>query len=94
MLLSACHGFRIQAGRIFLQFVVQRFQADAEYLSGTSLVIVGGLQSLHDQLPLGFADGCSYSQMNRVGIDLRYLQLRSSESRRIETTDRPIGREF
>src|SRR5664279_876467 len=53
---------------VFLQLVVQRLEADAQNLCGTSLVVMRAFQRLEDQQALALAHGRPDSQMDRVGV--------------------------
>src|SRR5882757_6131966 len=49
---------------VFLQLVVQRFQADAQDLGSPRLVVARRLQGLQDQHPLGFIHGAANFYVN------------------------------
>src|SRR5260370_28488069 len=53
---------------VLFEFVMQSLQADAQNLGSAGLVVVGGLESLQNQQPLGFAYGCAHAHANRVRI--------------------------
>ncbi len=65
---------------VLLQFVMERFQADAEDLRGPRLVVAGRLQGLQDQHFLCFFHSGAHTQANRIGIIGRGAQRGLSKS--------------
>src|SRR5579872_7547513 len=74
---------RARGGRspIFLELIMQGFQAYAEDFSGPRLVVIGGFQGLHDELPFGFLHRGAHSQMQSIGIHGGSARRSMAESR-------------
>src|ERR1700687_3828941 len=53
---------------VFLQLIMKCFQADAQNLRGSCLVVAGRLQRFQNQHFLGFFHGGADAQSNRIGI--------------------------
>src|ERR1035437_4843581 len=75
---------------VFLQLVVQSFQADSEEFRRPRFILVGGRQSLHDQFALGFVDcGANGEAEARKRAGIRHR--RASEIRRkMLASNRPV----
>src|SRR5579884_3161363 len=53
---------------VFLEFVVQGFQADGENFSRPRLVVAGGFERLQDQQPLRFFHRRAHADTNGVRL--------------------------
>src|SRR5579872_4570378 len=53
---------------VFLQLIMQGFQADTENFCRPRLVIAGRFDGLQNQPPLGFFHSCAHSQVYGIGI--------------------------
>src|SRR5579863_1646925 len=65
---------------VFLQLIMQGFQADSEDFSRPCLVVAGGLQGLEDQQLFRFPNGCAHPQADAVRIAGRGAQRSMSEA--------------
>src|SRR5579864_8755292 len=86
---------------IFLQFVVKRFQADAQNLGGLGLIIVGGFERLQDQQAFRLshrgshsdADGiCIVNRNTHRGMAKTWRQMFSFDDRAFTDDDRALQR--
>ena len=69
--LAALRALAGAMGPIFLQLVVQSFQADAENVCGARLIVIGSFQSFQDEQALGFAAQMEHAALYRITLTFK-----------------------